>query len=591
QQFSTQTTNDLGEFSVNFDASGFVSLQGSGFYFNEVEGALSTSNLTLRAFYKIEDSGKQDAHLNLLTHLTYNRVQMLIKDGKTMEESVTQAESELVKALPIGKDDFVLAEKAINLTLQGDTIENAYLFAVSSVILHIAFTVDESGDAGVQELINKISVDLADDGLLKPEVVAKLRDAQKVPEYFAVGSKLLLVDKIIENLATRFAALGSVAVVPDFNKILDQDFDGIVNADDNCWTVPNPAQDASKCSDVWTDSDTGLTWQNPTIGNPLPIKQITEVFTYCGSLNIGGFDDWYLPSINELRSIVAGCPSLETGGACEVVGPDPASCNSCGVTDKACLRACFDEGCFTSDCLDRAKCRPSSCTNAGGPAEGRYWKAGLYGLLKDEMLSSPYSTFISSTIAPDCMESEELPLGVRWGMDYIEPELDHSLYDTKGIVRCVRGGTPLWQEICPFGTYNAITKKCEYDTGDSADSAPDQDVADTADSAPDQDVADTTPTVSPVIGDGKITFYYAPVGGIDGMVSAEGAFFEGGEPQIMETTATYYWLDYPLSLITCGTHAYTFYITNTKESVVDPLNSAGGVSEFTLSPESGCEIQ
>ena len=92
QQFTTQTINDLGEFEVNFEASGFVSLEGTGFYFNEVKGELSSSNLTLRAFYEIKTSGKQDAHLNLLTHLIYNRVKTLIQDGKTMDEAVAQAE-------------------------------------------------------------------------------------------------------------------------------------------------------------------------------------------------------------------------------------------------------------------------------------------------------------------------------------------------------------------------------------------------------------------------------------------------------------------------------------------------------------------
>ena len=51
--FNTQTVDDLGRFTVAFEASGFVALEGLGFYYNEVSGQLSDAPLTLRAFYEI----------------------------------------------------------------------------------------------------------------------------------------------------------------------------------------------------------------------------------------------------------------------------------------------------------------------------------------------------------------------------------------------------------------------------------------------------------------------------------------------------------------------------------------------------------
>ena len=43
-----------------------------------------------------------------------------------------------------------------------------------------------------------------------------------------------------------------------------------------------------------------------------------EAGSYCGELVSGGHDDWRLPSIDELRTLVDGCPATEWGGACNI---------------------------------------------------------------------------------------------------------------------------------------------------------------------------------------------------------------------------------------------------------------------------------
>ena len=73
----------------------------------------------------------------------------------------------------------------------------------------------------------------------------------------------------------------------------------------------------------------------------------------CGALTLCGFDDWVVPTIDELRSLIRGCPSTETGGAC-------------GVTN-VCLGTTCDSGC-------------GSCDSGGGPGVDQcYWPAGLSG--------------------------------------------------------------------------------------------------------------------------------------------------------------------------------------------------------------------
>lgn len=92
QTFLTQTTNYKGEFAVDSAALGPVSIQGEGFYFDEVKGSLSVSQLTLRALYLVENAGPQNAFLNLITHLTYARVRKLVLGGSTFPAAILQAE-------------------------------------------------------------------------------------------------------------------------------------------------------------------------------------------------------------------------------------------------------------------------------------------------------------------------------------------------------------------------------------------------------------------------------------------------------------------------------------------------------------------
>jgi hypothetical protein len=73
----------------------------------------------------------------------------------------------------------------------------------------------------------------------------------------------------------------------------------------------------------------------------------------CNALTLCGFDDWVVPTISELRSLVRGCPSIVTGG-------------TCGVTDT-----CLGTACNTACDI---------CENGAGPGPGQcYWPVGING--------------------------------------------------------------------------------------------------------------------------------------------------------------------------------------------------------------------
>jgi hypothetical protein len=234
--FQTSTISDLGEFAVNFTASGLVRIEGNGFYYNEVTGGLSTAPITLRALYEITESGEQAAYVNLITHLSHSRIIKLIGDGLATVDAIAQAEDELRTALSIGPADLDVSASGIELSITGgDDLGNAYLFAVSSVVAQAAIEragPEGSVDAALQELVNGISVDLQADGELSSATVQALADAEAA----------LDPERVMQLLGRRLATLGSTEPIPDINRVIDSDDDGVVNRDDNCRWIANPDQ-------------------------------------------------------------------------------------------------------------------------------------------------------------------------------------------------------------------------------------------------------------------------------------------------------------------------------------------------------------
>ena len=101
----------------------------------------------------------------------------------------------------------------------------------------------------------------------------------------------------------------------------------------------------------WSDPSTGLVWQ---VGHGTNMTQ-DEAVSYCAALTIDGHGGWRLPSIDELRTLIAGCPATQTGGSCPL----------------------------TNACMDINQCHNSSCGGCGldvGPGKnGCYWNAALDG--------------------------------------------------------------------------------------------------------------------------------------------------------------------------------------------------------------------
>jgi hypothetical protein len=110
------------------------------------------------------------------------------------------------------------------------------------------------------------------------------------------------------------------------------------------------------------DPTTSLCWQDPP-----PDREMgwSEAIAHCDGLDLGGFDDWRLPGISELRSLIRKCPATMAGG-------------TCGVTD----------GCSGEDCRD-ASC--AGCTSGTTPEAPCYWAWVLHGPCDYYWSSSSYA--------------------------------------------------------------------------------------------------------------------------------------------------------------------------------------------------------
>jgi uncharacterized protein (TIGR02145 family) len=115
---------------------------------------------------------------------------------------------------------------------------------------------------------------------------------------------------------------------------------------------------------TWKDPNTGLTWMVEPSGQHYDWK---EAISYCRKLSLEG-EGWRLPTINELRTLIRGCPSTATGGSCKVTD----SCLSWG--------SCSSRG-TSKDC--------KGCSGSKGPTNGCYWPKELQGKCDFYWSSSP----------------------------------------------------------------------------------------------------------------------------------------------------------------------------------------------------------
>lgn len=151
------------------------------------------------------------------------------------------------------------------------------------------------------------------------------------------------------------------------------------------------------------DSATGLIWSSATAQN----KKWAEAGSHCNGLTEGGFEDWRMPTISELRTLVRNCQKTATGGACNVT-------DECTASYSTANPKCYDINLCTST------------TNALGIERCGDKTDGSYSLLGDA------SVYLWSSSVPD--EDHDK----AWYIYFKNTNILNQKKTLTGMVRCVR---------------------------------------------------------------------------------------------------------------------------------------------------------
>lgn len=344
--YNTQTSDNLGNFSTTLaglseNYTGNLSLSGNGFFFKEVAGVLSNAPQTLKALYNV-DGNAAEIHLNSITHLSYLRAMKLLKENSDLDAAVSQAHNELVASLKLIGLVYPAdaTELGAGMNLFGENIgANNYLLAVSCALENAA----ESSDSALQELLNTYQADLANDGVVNPELNAKIRK----------GVANTNPTICVTNLQKRAQEVGELfnLDVAGVNGILDTDLDGIVNSKDS--DLDGDGIDNDKDAEPYNPKVIGvpfckdyLCWEvNPST----EIMTLTQAAEYCKNLTFDGNNTWRVPNIFELVTLIKGCPDSESEGEC---GKYFYKCNSSSCTP---FEGPGKDGCYWDPLLE-GKC-------------------------------------------------------------------------------------------------------------------------------------------------------------------------------------------------------------------------------------------
>ncbi len=197
--FAASIDSNTGHFTVPGTlAYPYVELSATGFYFNEVSGALSVAPISLRALADMRISSS--INVNLLTHLEFDRVRYLVGNGMAFADAKTQAQHEILVAFNIGAGAIASSEH-LDISQAGDG--NAVLLAISAIVQ------SNRSEAQLTELLSTISSDLREDGLLNTSAA----HATLVAGVEYIKPRLAAIRT---NIVARYAALGVPATIPAF---------------------------------------------------------------------------------------------------------------------------------------------------------------------------------------------------------------------------------------------------------------------------------------------------------------------------------------------------------------------------------------
>lgn len=226
----TNTVDNLGRFNFSLDeGSTLIELSATGYYRNEITGELSQGTVTLRSVIGLSGQEEQTSYINLLTHLTSQRIRNLIKESDLQfEDAKNQAENEFLIGFSEVVPNYTENDFA-SLSIYDDELSSgsAYLLTVSSILYRYALEQSIANstnpDAELTLLLNALQADFGEDGVIDDSpLLESLRLI--IPEI-----NPSIVSNNVNDWINGIAGFEAV----DINQYLDTDLDGVFNSIDN----------------------------------------------------------------------------------------------------------------------------------------------------------------------------------------------------------------------------------------------------------------------------------------------------------------------------------------------------------------------
>lgn len=126
---------------------------------------------------------------------------------------------------------------------------------------------------------------------------------------------------------------------------------------DPCIIKPSAAGFQDNCDGTVTHVTTGRLWQQ----DDSMIANLTQARDYCRNLGLADKAGWQLPTIDELRELLIGCPNNGIQGSCPITHEtcqgknwdDPVcnSCEGCDMLQGPGTDGCYIDPAFTGNCV------------------------------------------------------------------------------------------------------------------------------------------------------------------------------------------------------------------------------------------------
>lgn len=209
--YTATIDSDDGSFSIsNMElSSNYCLLTASGFYFNEIYGAMSSSALTLQAVTDVKDN--ENVNVNVFTHICKDRIIQIVSKGKGFVEARQQAELELRAFLGISDQfdsDFEDCDISENQNF------NAALLALSVMLQrkNISYSGLDGMTVELSQLLSRISNDFKLDGEISD---------QSIIDVLLSNIANQEMNDIRQKIESYYSGMGLQYDIPDFESYVE----------------------------------------------------------------------------------------------------------------------------------------------------------------------------------------------------------------------------------------------------------------------------------------------------------------------------------------------------------------------------------